>query len=119
MVPIITTVVGNLTRDPELRYNRNGTPVALFIIATTERVRENGEWKDGITTFMRCVAWRSLAEHAAETFHKGDRVIATGTLIQHDHINEEGVTRYGWELSVIDCGPSLKFATTRTIKKQS
>jgi single-strand DNA-binding protein len=119
MTAITMTVVGNLGRDPELRYTAEGHPVASFTIASTERVRDGDTWKDGAVTWVRCAAWRSLAEHAAETFHKGDRVIATGTLIQHDHINEEGVTRYGWELSVIDCGPSLKFATTRTIKKQS
>ena len=61
------TVVGNLTADPELRYTQSGVPVASFTIASTPRTfdRQANEWKDGEALFMRCSAWRELAENVA------------------------------------------------------
>src|SRR3954465_1041169 len=78
------TVVGNLTDDPELRFTPSGAGVAKFSVASTPRTldRASGEWRDGDALFLRCTAWRDLAEHVAESLHKGDRVIVQGRLKQ-------------------------------------
>ena len=63
------TIVGNLTADPELRFTPTGHAVADFTVASTPRSydRDAGAWRDGEALFLRCTAWRQLAEHAAES----------------------------------------------------
>jgi single-strand DNA-binding protein len=65
----VITVIGNFTADPEIRFTEAGTAVANFVIASTPRTfdRESGQWRDGEALFLRCTAWRALAETAAET----------------------------------------------------
>lgn len=112
------TVIGNLTKDPEVRFLATGAAVASFTIAASRRVydQQSGEWKDGDTLFMRCSAWRHLAEHIGDTLTKGTRVIASGRLSQRDYVDNAGVTRTIVELNVEEIGPSLKYATA-TVKK--
>lgn len=76
----VITIVGNLTADPELRWTQSGSPVASFTIASTPRSfdRQSGEWKDGETLFMRCTAWREMAENIAESLRKGSRTMVRG-----------------------------------------
>lgn len=107
------TVVGNLTADPELRYTRDGAPVANFTIASTPRRfdRDRREWVDGDALFMRCQVWRDGAENVAETLRKGMRVIAKGNLVQRSYETRTGEKRTVVELVVEDIGPSLRFAT--------
>ena len=64
----IITVVGNLTADPEIRTVGNGSSVASFTIASTPRTwnRNTGQFEDGQALFMRCSAWRDMAEHCAQ-----------------------------------------------------
>jgi hypothetical protein len=78
----VITVVGNTTADAELRFTPSGSAVANFTVASTPRMmdRQSGEWKDGEPLFLRCNAWRDLAEHVAETVTKGMRVIVVGRL---------------------------------------
>jgi len=112
------TIVGNLTADPELRFTPSGHAVADFTVASTPRTydRERGEWRDGEALFLRCTAWRQLAEHAAESLTKGTRVIVTGRLRQRSFELTEGVTRTVTELDVDDLGPSLRHSTARVTK---
>jgi len=60
------TITGNLTADPELRFTATGTAVAAFTVAASRRVYDqaSGQWQDGDTLFLRCSAWRDLADHA-------------------------------------------------------
>ena len=112
------TIVGNLTADPELRFTPTGHAVAEFTVASTPRNydRETGQWRDGEALFLRCTAWRHLAEHTAESLTKGTRVIATGRLRQRSFELTEGVTRTVTELDVDDLGPSLRHSTARVTK---
>ena len=112
------TIVGNLTADPELRFTPAGHAVAEFTVASTPRSydRERGEWRDGEALFLRCTAWRQLAEHAAESLTKGTRVIVTGRLRQRSFELTEGVTRTVTELDVEELGPSLRYSTARVTK---
>ncbi|WP_239404756.1 single-stranded DNA-binding protein [Frankia sp. Cj3] len=112
------TVIGNLTRDPELRFTPTGDAVTAFTIASTPRVldRQTNQWKDGDALFLRCSIWRQPAEHVAESLAKGMRVIVTGRLKQRTFETREGEKRTVVELDVDEIGPSLKFATARVVK---
>jgi single-strand DNA-binding protein len=81
----IIAVVGNLTADPEIRTTGSGAAVASFTIASTPRTwnRNTNQFEDGQALFMRCSAWRDMAEHCAQSLAKGMRVIAQGRLTQH------------------------------------
>ena len=108
----IVTVVGNLTADPELRFTPSGAAVANFTIASTPRTYDKNanEWKDGEALFLRCSAWRQMAENVVE-LTRGTRVIAQGRLTQRSFETREGEKRTVVELEVDDIGPSVKFAT--------
>ncbi len=112
------TITGNLTADPDLRFTGTGTAVAAFTVAASRRVYDQatGQWKDGDTLFLRCSAWRELADHAAETLTKGTRVIVTGRLKQRSYETPEGEKRTVYEVDADDIGPSLKWATAKIAK---
>ena len=112
------TIVGNLTGDPELRFTPAGHAVAEFTVASTPRSydRQAGQWRDGESLFLRCTAWRQLAEHTAESLTKGTRVIVTGRLRQRSFELTEGGTRTVTELDVDELGPSLRHSTARVTK---
>ena len=77
-----TTIVGNLVDDPELRFTNNGIALANLRIAVTQRIQQDGEWRDGETSFFKVNVWRGQAEHLADSLGKGDRVMVTGRLRQ-------------------------------------
>ena len=110
-------LVGNITDDPELRYTQSGATLANFTVAVSHRSKHNGEWQDVNDGFFRCTAWRSNAENAAHTLHKGDRVVVIGKLIQRT-FEVEGQKRTTVEVQVQHIGPDLQFATA-TIEKAS
>lgn len=107
------TIIGNLTADPEIRYISDGTAVASFTIASTPRSfdRATNSWKDGDALFMRCSAWRDMAENCAESLKKGMRVIASGRLSQRSYETQQGERRTVVEMTVDEIGPSLRYAT--------
>ena len=109
------TIVGNLTDAPELRYLPSGAARAAFTVASTPRRfdRQSGEWTDGDALFLRAMAWGPLAENAAESLSKGDRVVVTGRLRQRSFETAEGQRRQVIELEVDDLGVSLRYATAR------
>jgi single-strand DNA-binding protein len=92
--------------------------VAAFTVAASRRVydQDSGQWKDGDTLFLRCSAWRDLADHAAESLSKGMRVIVTGRLKQRTYETTEGDKRTVYEIDADDVGPSLKWATAKIAK---
>lgn len=114
----VLTVVGNLTADPELRVTNGGQSVVSVTIASTPRVydRASGQWKDGATLFQRAVVYGSQAEHVAESFTRGARVVAHGKLTQREYETREGDKRTVTELVVDDLGASARYATL-SIKK--
>ena len=117
----VITIVGNLTADPELRTTSAGAQVASFTIASTPRSwnRNTNQFEDGQALFMRCSAWRDLAEHCANSLAKGMRVIAQGRLTQRSYEAKDGTQRTVVELQVDEIGPSLKYATVQVRKMQS
>ena len=91
------TVVGNLTRDPELRFTTGGRGVASFGIAVGRRYQVNGEWQEQ-TSYFNITAWGTLGENAAATLTKGSRVIVTGRLEQREYTNRDGDKRTAIEI---------------------
>ena len=115
------TIVGNMTADPELRSVSTGASVCNFTIAATPRTfnRQSGQWEDGQALFMRCTAWRELAEHISRSLAKGMRVIARGVLSQETFQANDGTNRTVVKLTVDEIGPSLRYATAAVAKQQS
>jgi single-strand DNA-binding protein len=90
-------IIGNLGRDPEMRYTASGVAVTQFSVAVTRNTRdEAGEWKEE-TEWFRVVIFREPAERAAERLRKGSKVYVEGR-IQTRQYEKEGQTRYITEL---------------------
>ena len=88
-----TTITGNLTREPEIRYTREGQATAQLGVAVNRRWqdRTTQEWQES-TSFFDVICWRDLAENVALSLTKGMRVIVTGRLEQRTWETEEGTT---------------------------
>ena len=116
----ILPICGNLVADPELRFTPSGAAVANFTIASTPRTfdKNRNEWVDGDALFMRCTAWRDLAENIAESLGKGMAVIAQGRLTQRSYETREGEKRTVIELQVDNIGPDLRRAAAKVTKSQ-
>ena len=106
------TVVGNLTRDPEMRYTASGISTATFGVAVNRswRNQQTNEWEER-TSFFNIVCWRGLAENVAASLKKGMRIVATGLLEQRSWETEQGEKRSVVEIVADEVGPSLVFAT--------
>lgn len=93
-------LIGNLTRDPELRYTGKGTAVATFTVATNRQWKtESGDIRDD-AEFHRCVAWDKLAEICSQLLGKGKKVFVEGRLQTRKWEDKEGQTRYTTEIVV-------------------
>ena len=114
-----TTIAGNLTRDPEIRYTRDGQATTSLSVAVNRRWqnRETQEWAES-TSFFDVVCWRDLAENVALSLTKGARVVATGHLEERRRETEDGETRSKVELVADEIGASLRFATVDIHKVQ-
>ena len=108
------TIVGNVTRDPELRFTGSGLATASFGVAVNRKLppRADGGTAEAVT-FFNVVAWQSLAENAAESLHKGNRVVVSGRLEQRSWENAEGERRTIFELVADEIGPSLRWVTAK------
>jgi single-strand DNA-binding protein len=106
------TIIGNCTRDPELRYTNSGMQIAGFGVAINQRKRnDSGQWEDGETSYFDVTCFRELAENVAETISKGTRVIVSGTLRQRSWETPDGDRRSKVEIIADEVGPSLRWAT--------
>jgi single-strand DNA-binding protein len=103
------TIVGNLSREVELRYTQGGAAVAKFSVAVNRRFQKAGEWTEEVS-FFECVAWAQLAENAASSLTKGDRVVVNGRLSQRSY-EHDGQKRSSVEITAENIGPDLRWAT--------
>jgi len=108
----LSVLSGNLTRDPEVRYLKDGTATCSFGLAVDRRWQDRvtGEWAEA-TSFFDVACWRELAEHVALCVVKGSRVVVTGRLEQRSWTGDDGRVRTRVELVADDVGCSLRFAT--------
>jgi single-strand DNA-binding protein len=111
------TIVGNLTRDPELRFTAGGKGVASFGVAVGRRYQVNGEWQEK-TSFFNVTAWDQLGENAAASLTKGARIIVTGRLEQREYETKEGEKRNVVEIIADELGPSLRWARAEVERTQ-
>jgi single-strand DNA-binding protein len=85
-------LVGNLTRDPELRYIPSGTPVSEIGLAVNDRIKRDGQWVDE-ATFVDVTLWARTAEIANEYLSRGSQVLIEGRLKLDSWENNEGQKR--------------------------
>lgn len=112
------TVIGNVTRDPELRFTPSGAAVATFGVAVNSRRRnpQTQEWEDAEPSFFDVVCWRDLADNVSESLQKGTRVIVSGRLQQRSWEDGDGNKRSKVEVVAEEVGPSLRWATAQVQK---
>jgi single-strand DNA-binding protein len=113
------TVVGNITRDPELRFTPTGQATASFGLAVNRRWqnRQTQEWEEAVS-FFDIVCWREMAENAAESLTRGSRVIVSGRLDQRSWEGNDGEKRSKIEITADEIGPSLRYATAQVSKNE-
>jgi single-strand DNA-binding protein len=92
-------IIGNLGRDPELRYTPNGRPVTTFSVAVNQSTKnqQTGEWVEA-TDWFRVSVWGDRAERAAENLRKGSRVFVDGRFRTREYETNDG--RKGLSLDV-------------------
>src|SRR6266496_2005998 len=112
------TVVGNLTRDAELRFTQGGLAGCGLGLAVTPRRRneQTGQWEDGQTSYYNVSIWGASAENEAESLHREHRVIVTGQLVERVYQRDDGETVRRHESVVDELGVSLRFATAKPEK---
>ena len=87
------TIIGNLGRDPEMRYMPSGDAVASFSVATSERWRTRDGQQQERTTWFNVSAFGKLAETCSQFLHKGSYVYLEGTLSQREYTDRDGAQR--------------------------
>lgn len=87
-------MIGNLGRDPELRYTPQGTAVCDLSVAVSRRIKTENEIENEHTTWYRVTCWRRLAEIAAQYLAKGSPVYVEGTLSVDEWVDREGKIRF-------------------------
>ena len=111
---VVVTIVGNLGGDPELQYTQGGIAVVSVNVGSTPRTynRTTNAMEDGETVWVRCTAWREVAENVAQTLTKGTRVVVTGRLkAPNAYQSASGEARASLELEIDEIGPSLRYAS--------
>ncbi len=112
-------LIGNITRDPELRFTPSGAAVANFGLAVNRRWRnqQTNEWEEQVS-FFDIVCWRELAENVAESLTKGSRVMVSGRLDQRSWETDNGEKRSKVEVVADEIGPSLRWATAQVTRNE-
>ncbi len=113
------TVVGNVTRDPELRFTASGQATASFGLAVNRvwNDRQTNEKKEAVS-FFDIVCWREMAENASESLSKGSRIIVTGRLEQRSWEDNDGNKKSKVEIVADEVGPSLRWASAEVTKNE-
>jgi single-strand DNA-binding protein len=117
------TVIGNVTRDPELRFTPSGQAIATFGLAVNRRWqdRQTQEWEENVS-FFDVTCWAQLGQNVSDTLVKGARAIVTGRLEQRSWETDQGDKRSKVEIIADEVGPSLRWATadiTRNERKEA
>lgn len=100
-------LIGNLTRDPELRETPSGVSVCRFSIAVGRNYTQNGEKQ---TDFFECVAWRGLGENIAQYCKKGNKVAVSGSIQLRTYEDNNGQKRQAVDIVTQD----IEFLTPKS-----
>ena len=111
------TIVGNITRDPELKFLNSGQAAVRLSVAVNRRWqnRQTQEWEERVSYF-EVTGYGAMAENAANSLAKGTRVVVTGRLEQRSWETENGDKRSIVEINADEIAPSLRFATATVTK---
>jgi single-strand DNA-binding protein len=112
------TVIGNVTRDPELTFTKSGKPVVKVGIAVN-RVTGKAEERNEKVIYVNAEAWDRFAENITETITKGMRVIATGHFDETTWKDRDGNERKSWVYKLDTIGPDLRYASAKVTKNPS
>ena len=109
-----TTIIGNLTRDVELRFTTGGQAIGSFGVAVTRKWKNNQGEQQEQTSFFDITAFGTLGENAAASLTKGSRVIVTGRLETREYEAKDGSgKRTAFQIVADALGPELRFATVQ------
>lgn len=113
------TIVGNVTRDPELRFTASGAAVTTFGVAVNRRWqnRESSQWEES-TSFFNVTCWRDLAQNVSDSLEKGSRVLVSGRLEQRSWQTDQGDKRSVVEIVADEVGPSLRWASAQVVRNE-
>ena len=92
-------IIGNLTRDPEMRSTQAGIPVCTFTVAVNRRVKQGAEAGQPEADFFRVTTWRQLAENCNRYLLKGRKVGVTGALTLQTYTGNDGQQRSSLEVT--------------------
>jgi single-strand DNA-binding protein len=114
------TLSGNLTSVPKTGVSRTGIPWTRMRVASSSRVFDRGttEWRDGETIFLEVSCWRRLAENAAASLERGDRVVIVGRLRQRSYEDQQGVRHTIMEMDADAIGPDLTRVAARLLRPE-
>lgn len=113
------TIVGNSTREPEVRYTASGLPTISFGVAVNRKIPgRNGEPATDAVSFFNVVAYGSLAENVGQSVPKGTRVVVTGRLDQRTWETGTGDRRTTYELVADEVGVALRWANVKVEKPE-
>ena len=110
-------LIGNVGKDPDVRYLDNGVAVATFPLATTERAYtlQNGTQVPERTEWHNIVLWRGLAQTAEKYVHKGDKLFIEGKIKSRSYDDQNGVNRYVVEIFA----DNMEMLTARSAQPQA
>jgi single-strand DNA-binding protein len=110
-------LIGNVGKDPDVRYLDNGVAVATFPLATTERAYtlQNGTQVPERTEWHNIVLWRGLAQTAEKYVHKGDKLFIEGKIKSRSYDDQNGVKRYVVEIFA----DNMEMLTARSAQPQA
>jgi single-strand DNA-binding protein len=95
----IVIIMGNLGKDPEMRYTTSGAAVANFSVAINENYTNEAGEKQEKTTWINCVAWKKTAENCSQYLHKGSKVLVQGRIqVRSWDDKDTGKKRYSTEV---------------------
>jgi single-strand DNA-binding protein len=113
------TIVGNVTREPEIRFTSSGRSQLNLGVAVNHRWggRDGGEQQEE-TSFFNVVCWGDMAEHVSTSVSKGMRIIVMGRMRQRTWETENGEKRNMFEIIADEVGPSLRWATVEVTRAE-
>ena len=111
------SLTGNVTRDPEVRFLKDGTTVTGFGIAVQGRFQlANGTWVDRPPTFVDVSVFGRMAENVIESLHKGDQVVVSGDFRSRQYVGKDGAKGTALEMKASSVGMGLQWATAAMTK---
>jgi single-strand DNA-binding protein len=117
-------LTGFVTKEPDLRSSRSGTPVCTIRVGVSDRFldRASGEWRDNEPSYYDVTCWRKLAENVTFSLRKGDIVTIHGTFRMNTWVDRNNNPRYQLEITADAVAHEMAFGTSRynrTSRQQS